>query len=540
MGDARPKGNLLKELFDLLSMETSIVEFYFQLVRTADKKKIEQNLFNLLKKFEGNEINYINDFLLLYRLLGQTRDIICGKGEQDLSFLQIYIWHMFYPELAFFAFYQFIYPHSITEKSYGSWKDVKTFCHFIKKKTNNENHPLILYAMDIMLQQIYIDYSVVNSQQNINQQITLAGKWAPRQRSKHHWLFKKMAYQYYSYFFIKTKNITAAKNASKMYFRKILSKLNYFLKTPQIFMASREWSKIDFEKTTSRTLLYFRKSFLKQDKSIDRKICGTNFKAFIKKKTTISSKMCQPYELVKAAFLANDKDEIIFINKQWKDTDILNLGNGIPIIDVGVLSMKNNKIPLYNAIGLGIKISENTHQPFKNCLMIYGGFSQWISFKNDITFVEKVQYIMNKIILSDTNIFVPINMLLHSFIENHLPFNDVSKMTIYILSGNYNYDIYTNIQKMFFDAGILSIGIPYYLPHFIFWNLYNTKFLPADIQSKNVTFVSGYTKNILKNIKITNNPTKKTTPISKISTILFYKRYDTLAIFALKFISKII
>ena len=529
-------------------MMTSVTELYFQLVRCGDFKKIEQKLFSILKKGRENGMRDINEFLALYRLLGQTRDIICGKGERDLSFLQIYVWYQFYPELAFFAFYQFIYPHSFNEKSYGSWKDIKTFCHFIKNKTLNEDHPLILYAINIMIQQIYTDY---NSLQNQNPAVSLAGKWAPRQRSKHHWLFKKMAYQYYSYFFSKTKKFRKAKNAAKMYFRKILSKLNSFLNTPQVLMAAQNWAKIDFDKIPSKTLFNYRKSFLNANKSEDRKICSQNFKAFINKKRVILSKRCEIYEFVRAAFFATDIDEIEFINKQWKGIPQVDLGYGITIIDVGISSMKDKNIPLYNAIGLGIKIAENTRKPFKNRLMIYGGYPQWLSFNDELTFVEKVHFVKDKIILSSANIFFPINMILDSFVRNNLPFNDVSKMTFYILSGNNNSgrenDIYTDIQQMFFNAGSLSIGTPYYLPHFIFWNLYSTDFLPAKIKQENVTLVSGYTNNVFKIIKhkactrcLPCEQIIESTPEYKLNKILFYKRYDILANAALKYISKIV
>ena len=68
-------------------MMTSVTELYFQLVRYGDLNKIEENLFSMLKKGREERMRDINEFLALYRLLGQTHDIFCGKGEQDLSFL---------------------------------------------------------------------------------------------------------------------------------------------------------------------------------------------------------------------------------------------------------------------------------------------------------------------------------------------------------------------------------------------------------------------------------------------------------------------
>ena len=102
----------------------------------------------MLQKYVKN----IKNFILLYKLIGHTRDIISGKGEFKLSYMQIYIWYCHFPNLAFFAFKQFVL-HENNIHPYGSWKDIKLFCNYIKKRTNNEDHPLILYSMNLMLNQ---------------------------------------------------------------------------------------------------------------------------------------------------------------------------------------------------------------------------------------------------------------------------------------------------------------------------------------------------------------------------------------------------
>ena len=105
--------------------------------------------------------------------------------------MQIYVWYHFFPNLAEFAFKQFVLP-DCKMHPYGSWKDVKLFCHYVKEKTNDENHPLILFSMNLMLSQLKKD-SVSDTK------ISLAGKWAPRQKSKYWWLFNKMAFKYYNH-----------------------------------------------------------------------------------------------------------------------------------------------------------------------------------------------------------------------------------------------------------------------------------------------------------------------------------------------------
>ena len=55
-----------------------------------------------------------------------TRDIKNGKGERDLSYLQLFIWYSYYPRLAERALTSFVY-------TFGSWRDIKDLCGFIRK-----------------------------------------------------------------------------------------------------------------------------------------------------------------------------------------------------------------------------------------------------------------------------------------------------------------------------------------------------------------------------------------------------------------------
>ena len=45
--------------------------------------------------------------------------------------MQIYTWYHFFPNLAQFAFKQFVIP-DCKMHPYGSWKDIKCFCNYIE------------------------------------------------------------------------------------------------------------------------------------------------------------------------------------------------------------------------------------------------------------------------------------------------------------------------------------------------------------------------------------------------------------------------
>ena len=117
------------------AIDEKIVQFFYQVVRTEDHTDLERQLDSILHTFCGQETNILPQMCMMYKLIGQTRDIIGGKGEQRLAFMQLWIWYKYYPELAEKAFQHFILLNG-DEKlhPYGSWKDLKYFCNYHLEK----------------------------------------------------------------------------------------------------------------------------------------------------------------------------------------------------------------------------------------------------------------------------------------------------------------------------------------------------------------------------------------------------------------------
>ena len=130
-------------------MNERIVQFFFQLVRSKKTNKLENTLFTLLSEIKKNEKKYIKQMEMLYLLIGQTRDLVNGKGEYNLTFMMLYEWYKFYPDLAEFGFWTCVIPTSEIaaakfphEHQYGSWKDVKYMIDYIKTQLAKENPSL--------------------------------------------------------------------------------------------------------------------------------------------------------------------------------------------------------------------------------------------------------------------------------------------------------------------------------------------------------------------------------------------------------------
>jgi hypothetical protein len=80
-------------------VDQEIVQFFFQLVRSKDTSDLRNRLFNMLSNMNWRD--HRTQLTTLYKLIGQTRDIVSGKGEMDLTWMQLEVWSRFCLELAF-------------------------------------------------------------------------------------------------------------------------------------------------------------------------------------------------------------------------------------------------------------------------------------------------------------------------------------------------------------------------------------------------------------------------------------------------------
>ena len=153
---------------------------------------------------------------------------------------------------------------------YASWKDIKYFCQFCLQKTGLYTHPLILFSVSILEQQLKMDWQLYTNKNTNKLSLSYAAKWAPREKTKYNWIFTILATSYYGYIntFTPTNSTTKALNKSKMNMRKILSTLNKQLNTLEIIMCYNQWDKIYIENTPINAVLKYYKSFCRHNVTI--------------------------------------------------------------------------------------------------------------------------------------------------------------------------------------------------------------------------------------------------------------------------------
>ena len=541
---------------------TDLAQIYFQLTResesesesesegTRDNKRVVCDVLNkyytyLKHKIETNNIYEIDQ---CYKLIAQTRDIVNGKGLYMMSYKLLEIWvklayieNVIDPVNIKNALNCFVSlkQDNISIHPYGSWKDLKYFANYlvVEKKLIDKNHPLIHYISEMYAKQIQID-SIKNSQNG--ESLSLVGKWAPRENSKFKWLALLIATKYSNL----VNDSLLSKKQRLIQYRHAISNLNKLLDTTQIKQCSQNWAMINFNNVTSITMNkqtlafnYVYKNGNIRGNNQDRIQCAENLKTFVNEiknsNKTINGKNVEISNMVKNAFFycMNDfKLEKEILESQWKSNSKQNenLGEFIPMIDT---SGSMEGLPLYSAIGLGIRCSEKSI--IKDRVLTFSHNPKWVDLSscND-SFIEKVNKIKHSSWGINTDFQRAYKMILHALIEKNVKPEKIKNLTLIVFSdmqfdqavesgedGNMGtmFDIMKNEFKKF----------NYELPKIVFWNLKQTNGFPTLTNTKNVMMVSGNSPALL-NIFTEKglDGLKNINPNSLLKNILQHERYN--------------
>jgi len=553
-----------------------INQLYFQLVRVKSQseigaKDIREKLDTLIKSFKTtsgsvNASSNYNGLSLLYKLIGHTRDVE-AKGERQLAYAQLWVWHKHFPELAKFAFrtfVQYVGEDGYAEPSkhqYGSWNDVKYMCGAFKElgggNQDAESHPMITYAIKLMVEQLNQDM-----RSGPDAPISLAARHAPREGSRFGWVFNRMAEMMFPYTATARTVVgcESAKRKARQHFRsRVLAPLNRQLGTVQIKMAAGakgegQWDQIDFNTVTSKTMRQHSKAWQNLTKTGEtrsdechRVACASTYKGHIEKalggdKTAkVHGKRCNTYELVRDAVNAGEhvKTEFDRINLQWQSNSEQNagLGNMIAIADVSGSMTVDDSIPLYNSIGLSIRVSEKASPVFRDRIITFSETPTWVKLGGNKTFCEKVREVKQAPWGMTTNLHSAFQMILDGIRDADMPPVEVENMAIIVFSdmqinsgARFSDTTMDSIVSMFHDAGMKSkYAAPYTTPHLVWWNLRKTTGFPTLSTMKNTTMLSGYNAALLNAFEGKGvDALKEYTPAKMINDILCADRYKML------------
>jgi Domain of unknown function (DUF2828) len=537
------------------NIKEKILQFSFQVVRTTKETRNElawklREILTTLSKCENGNLK--SEFLtIMYKICAHTRDIVDGKGEYDLTYMQIFLWYDFWPELAKFALLKCM-TFADDVHPYGSWKDIKYFCEYCRIQGAEISHPLIQYAVKITNEQLAKDDLSVDKK-------SLCAKWIPREKCRRFgWLFKELALHYFSHYLTTGLTFVSIQRAHKkcfMEYRKIVSRNNAFLDTVQIKQCAKTWAVIDHSKTTSITIAKQKRAFLNVKKDgtqrselEDRIQCAEAFKNRIRlategkvsmkgKRVGLNNFTVQAMELLRQTPSEIVQQQIDLLNAQWRDnaTQTEALKAMIPMVD---FSGSMDGDPRDCAFALGIRVAEKS--VLGKRVLSFSDNPTWHSLENCENFVDCVKELQRGEVGYSTKFYNALKVILDAIVEKGLTQEDISGLTLAIFSdmqmdqaeGNRvdTDTLYKKIETLYAETGVRVCGTPYKPPHILFWNLRSTSGFPALSSQKNVSMVSGFSPALL-NLFCENGVSafESCTPWSNLGLMLDNERYQCMA-----------
>jgi len=377
-----------------MNYQNRIIHFYFYMGRNDSfvynlRSILNHLLFDLKTDLDAGDESALIYLRLLFLCIGQTRDILEGKGERDIAYSMIYVWYLFFPELATFALRCFV----LGDCPYGSWKDIRSFCDCVSHlSTDGFDHPLIQSAMDLAHIQLYKDYRFIQKRDRDQKhviRISNVSKWIPRENhKKRNGLFEKMAEHWF-------KNYGSIDNIhihtkQKCIYRKMVSKVSRELDNlpPTMYNSlnkkgknakynlwtreewGKEWGETEWGETEWGETEWGKEEgsdlrFYKQDLPYETISIGKYIKSMV--------------ELIENPY-SDQTENVAFLNLKWDSfmRSFDSFENTIPMIDI---SAGVSTEALYDSIGFACLILSKLRS-YKR-VMLLSNIPIWINMDAD-------------------------------------------------------------------------------------------------------------------------------------------------------------
>ena len=537
-----------------------IAFFYFHNVRF--QKYVDFNTFSnryetllsiIKEQMRVDMDNTLPYLSAVYKLIANIRDIRHGKGQHDISYVMIWKLYKFFPSLALYMLHRFVKNTTNQSYAYGSWRDIKYLCGFVKQNSRyGENDSIIEVCIELINTQLKEDIDTWKFSENAmdSRFISHVTKWIPRENKKFGWLFNLLAIHWgktqYPYIIKSASSYDSqikAHNKYKQLYRKNVSFLNKALDTVEIKLCANRRTLIEPANIPLCSLSkYNNVSFYDSDDN-DKLECSKQIVNYLESKYSFhhvcknlgkyntSSSLPISYYVKNAVSVIRDSKndsnpQFHIINKQWdhlvKVTAHTKLEYIIPIIDISYSMRKYDDEPLYAAIGYAILISQQSS--IQNRIMVINNNPMWVQFQDNMTFVKKVKHILDII----SSVYSTKTSYINTFhlIGNTFG-NDIKNIQFVIFST------FTDIQST--DTNLydnIMTAISYYtnsVPHISFWNLSNHEntILPCISDQNKTKLLSGYSPQLISQLY---NPKQYYiyTPYTHIQYVLNSYQYDIL------------
>jgi len=509
----------------LLDINTGIAPTEF--IQYQQKwEEVLATLKTTIKKFPDEFIPYIES---IEKQIIHTRDCYHGKGERAISYVTLDVLYRFYPLIAIRLVHKFV-------KQYGSWRDIKELCHYLyTSSTQNTKDGFIASCIYIVNEQLLQD---LQNQKKDTSKLSLLAKWIPRENKKHHWLFERLALDWYEKYEGFNPNNSLCQPYYKMQYRRMVAKLNRLLNTMEIKLCEKKCNQIHPENVPKIAMMKQKRQMIfkniaeqtNEPISMDRLESMLKFKHYLTNQYLLEEAMDAPNKetlnvteskrtiyvpvhlLVKEAMeilqkmktpllissILDTKNyvfQMAVLNKQWEQmTNQMNhgsktLANYIPILEMS-FELQSSPQKYYQAIGLAIMIAQKSS--FGKRILVMDNVCTWINLSECPDFFSMVRELITATESYRNTIAEPINaihLILNAVNESKLSYYQTRGLTLVFLSTDFPQDditktLTTNLKKK-------DNKIP--MPKLVFWN-HSVKYrdtLLTNYSEKHIHYLSG-------------------------------------------------
>jgi hypothetical protein len=553
----------LKEFPNMVSIDyhvffkDRICYFYLNLTRKLSHRNVLElskeftDVLRLLKIYiRKSQQEYLPYLALFYRMLGQTRDVLLGKGEHEISYMMLLAFYEVYPILAIYALYRFVQPIVGLENSYGSWRDIKYICAYIREHSaKGDSHELIKISIELMNAQLLKDLETWRFSLHPRSQkhISNVAKWIPRENKQFHWLFERLVVDWTldnkPYIFdtlTKPDSILKAVMKAKRLYRKKVSFLNKALDTTEIKQCSQKICDIEPSRVAWHTLMKQPKLIFGMNETY--KECSQKIREHIVKNNKVdegdsfSNYYPISFFVKEALRLANigsqkeeKKVEIDILNRLWtrfsRTISKDGFDNVLPIIDSSFFMQAIDSEEYYTAIGFSVLVAERSK--FGKRILAVDYQSTWINLDGCDDFVSMIENIHQTNLYRSNTQFVMDNvleLLAHSLLQSKASRRFIENMNLVLFS-----DFKSTLTITAFKVPFIKLGLS--CPTLICWNLSKHDIVdPFYNIDDNIVVMSGISNGCFHSLStvLQNFKLEKKGVFENIRMILNDGRYDVL------------
>ena len=348
--------------------------------------------------------------------------------------------------------------------TYGRWDDLFSLFD-ISPKIDSA-------IIELLNNQLMVDVAAISKDPQ-NASVSLLAKWMPSCNTSSA-STRALA-----------KKIYKSLHISEKQYRKMLSKLRKHIDILETRLSKKDYT-FDYSKVPSNANMKYQQCFRRNDGVRFIKHCQDVAEALRMSDCCCASlpkdnvATLYPYEIVEKLMGARfmDENNRLRYDNMWKQLpnyfgENSKNKNWMTVVDTsGSMLGFKNPTPMSVAISLGIYIAERNTGIFKDKYVTFSTRPSLIEIKSDMDIHDKVNFIFNNSIISDTNIEAVFDLLLNTAVKNNMPKHEMPE-GIFIISDmqfnsavedGRNPAVYEMIKEKYAKAG-------YTVPKIIFWNV---------------------------------------------------------------------